>query len=43
MPDDLRAVVDDMYDEPTFRTWAKLASTRSAVEVAATLRRSRPS
>jgi hypothetical protein len=43
MPEDLRAVVDDMHDEPTLRTWARLASTRSADEVAATLRRSRPS
>jgi hypothetical protein len=43
MPEELRAVVDDMHDEPTLRTWAKLAGTRSADEVAATLRRSRSS
>ncbi len=43
MPEELRALVDDMHDEPTLRTWAKLAGTRSADEVATTLRRSRPS
>ena len=43
MPDDLRAVVEDTDDEPTLVAWLRLASTRSADEVAAAIRSFRPS
>ncbi|HEX8113772.1 MAG TPA: hypothetical protein VF516_38835 [Kofleriaceae bacterium] len=43
MPDDLRAVVEDTDDEPTLITWLRLASTRSADEIAAAIRSFRPS
>jgi hypothetical protein len=43
MPDDVRAVVEDTHDEPTLRAWVRLASTRGANEIAATIRASRAS
>jgi hypothetical protein len=43
MPEDLRAVVEDTDDEPTLLTWLRLASTRSADEIAAAIRSFRPS
>jgi hypothetical protein len=43
MPDELRAVVEDTDDEPTLITWLRLASTRSADEVAAAIRSFHPS
>lgn len=42
MPDDLRGIIDDTHDEATLRGWVKLAGTRSADEVAAAIRASRP-
>lgn len=42
MPDDLRGIINDMHDEATLRDWVKLAGTRSADEVAAAIRASRP-
>jgi hypothetical protein len=43
MPEDLRAVVEDTDDEPTLIAWLRLASTRSADEIAAAIRSFRPS
>ena len=43
MPEDLRAVAEDTDDEPTLLTWLRLAGTRSADEIAAAIRSSRPS
>lgn len=42
MPDDLRAIIEDTHDEATLSGWVKLAGTRSADEVAAAIRASRP-
>jgi hypothetical protein len=42
MPDDLRGIIEDTHDEATLRGWVKLAGTRSADEVAAAIRASRP-
>jgi hypothetical protein len=42
MPDDLRGIIEDTHDEATLRGWIKLAGTRSADEVAAAIRASRP-
>lgn len=41
MPEDLRAVVQDRHDEPRLVGWLRLASTRSADEIAAAIRASR--
>jgi hypothetical protein len=38
MPEDLRAVVEDIDDEPTLVTWLRLVGTRSADEIAAAIR-----
>ncbi len=43
MPDELRAVIEDTHDESALRAWVKLASTRSADEIAAVIRASRAS
>jgi len=43
MPEDLRAVVEDIDDEPTLVRWLRLVGTRSADEIAAAIRSSRPS
>jgi hypothetical protein len=43
MPDDLRAVVEDTDDESTLVAWLRLAGTRSADEIAATIRSLRAS
>lgn len=42
MPDDVRAIIEDTHDEATLSGWVKLAGTRSADEVAAAIRASRP-
>ena len=42
MPEDLRAVVEDVDDEPTLVGWLRLAGTRSADEIAAAIRSFRP-
>ncbi len=41
IPDDLRAIVDATHDELVLRSWLKLASTRAADELAATIRANR--
>ncbi|HEY0992216.1 MAG TPA: hypothetical protein VGD80_34430 [Kofleriaceae bacterium] len=38
MPEDLRAVVEDIDDEPTLVGWLRLVGTRSADEIAAAIR-----
>lgn len=43
IPHDLRAVIEDTHDEAVLRAWVKLASTRSANEIAEAIRASRPS
>jgi len=43
MPEDLRAVVEALDDEPTLVTWLRLAGTRSAAEIAAAIRSFRAS
>ncbi|MEO7731704.1 MAG: hypothetical protein ABIY55_12080 [Kofleriaceae bacterium] len=43
MPADLRAVVEDANDEPTLISWLRLATTRSADEIAAAIRSFRAS
>jgi hypothetical protein len=43
MPEDLRAVVEDIDDEPTLVRWLRLVGTRSAEEIAATIRSFRAS
>ncbi len=43
MPADLRAVVEATNDEPTLVTWLRLATTRSADEIAAAIRSFRAS
>jgi hypothetical protein len=42
MPEDVRAVVEDIDDEATLVTWLRLVGTRSADEVAAVIRSFRP-
>ena len=37
MPDELRAVIEAIHDEPTLRAWLKLAGTRGADEIAAAI------
>jgi hypothetical protein len=43
MPADLRAAVEDVDDEPTLVGWLRIVATRSAGEVAATIRAFRAS
>jgi len=43
MPQDLRAVVERLDDEPTLVTWLRIVGTRSADEVAAAIRSFRAS
>jgi hypothetical protein len=43
MPEDLRAVVEDVDDEPRLVGWLRLVATRSADEIAVTIRSSRTS
>ncbi len=43
MPQDLRAVVEDIDDEPTLVRWLRLVGTRSADEIAAAIRSFRAS
>jgi hypothetical protein len=43
MPEDLRAVVEDIDDEPTLIKWLRLVGTRSADEIAAAIRSFRAS
>ena len=43
MPEDLRAVVKDVDDEPTLVAWLRFAGTRSADEIAAAIRSFRAS
>lgn len=43
MPEELRAVIEDTHDEATLRAWLKLAGTRGADEIAATIRAFRAS
>jgi hypothetical protein len=43
MPPDVRAVIDGTHDDPTLRSWIKLASTHAADEVTAALRSFRAS
>jgi len=37
MPEDLRAVIEDTHDEPTLRTWLKLAGTCATDDIAAAI------
>ena len=43
MPEELRAVIEDTHDEPTLRTWLRLAGPRGADEIAAAIRAFRAS
>jgi hypothetical protein len=43
MPEELRAVIEDIHDEPTLRAWLKLAGTRGENEIAAAIRAFRAS
>ncbi|HEY0992215.1 MAG TPA: hypothetical protein VGD80_34425 [Kofleriaceae bacterium] len=38
MPEDLRAAVEDIDDEPTLAGWLRLVGTRGADEIAAAIR-----
>lgn len=42
MPDDLRSIIEDTQDDAALDGWVKLAGTRTADEVAAAIRASRP-
>ena len=43
IPHDLRAHIETTHDSATLRDWHRLAATRSADEIAAAIRASRPS